>query len=300
MKKHSINGLVAWGAVVFVFAVTLAGPTVELRGDSTSCRVAAGPVALGEVPEASGVAVSRRSTGVLWAINDSGQPLLFALDPSGAVKGKVRVAGAAVDDWEDVTVGPCPGGSCIYVADIGDNNARRSHVTIYRVPEPSPQDAATAAAEVFRATYPDGPQDAEAFFVTDAGLFIVTKGHTGPVALYRFPSALRSGATVRLERVGSPRAAHKANEGNRITGAASSPDGHWIALRAHDGITFFRAEELVAGHWQDARHVDLRALRERQGEGVAIGPDNTVYLVGEGGGHSRPGTLARLNCTLGQ
>ncbi len=280
-------------------AVMLAGRTVELRGDSASCRVAAGPVALGELPEASGVAVSRRSPGVLWAINDSGQPLLFALDPSGAVKGKVRVAGAAVDDWEDLAVGSCPGGSCIYVADIGDNNARRSHVTIYRVPEPSPDDAATAVADVFRATYPDGPQDAEAFFVTDAGLFIVTKGDTGPVALYRFPSALRRGATVRLERVGSPLAAHKAR-GNRITGAASSPDGHWIALRAHDGITFFRSEALVAGNWQDAGYVDLRGLREQQGEGVAIGPDNTVYLVGEGGGHSRPGTLARLNCSLGQ
>ena len=283
-----------------MFAVMLAGRTVELRGDSPSCRVAAGPVALGELPEASGVAVSRRSPGVLWAINDSGQPVLFALDPSGAVKGKVRVAGASVDDWEDIAVGPCPGGSCIYVADIGDNNARRSHVTIYRVPEPSPEDAATAVADVFRATYPDGPQDAEAFFVTDAGWFIVTKGDTGPIALYRFPSTLRPGATGRLERVSSPGAARQATKGNRITGAASSPDGRWIVLRAHHGITFFRAEAFVAGDWQDAGYVDVRGLRERQGEGVAIGPDNTVYLVGEGGGSSRPGTLARLSCTLGQ
>lgn len=294
MKKHSMNSLLAAGVAC---VVTLAGPT---RGDSTSCRVAAGPLALGELPEASGVAVSRLSSGVLWAVNDSGKPLLFALDPSGAVKGKVRVAGAAIDDWEDIAVGPCPAGSCIYVADIGDNNATRSHVTIYRVPEPSPRDASTAAAEVFRATYPDGPHDAEAFFVTDAGWFIVTKGNTGPVALYRFPSALRSGTTVRLERVGSPRDARKAKWGDRITGAAASPDGHWIALRSHEAILFFRADELVAGRWQDARHVDLRGLRERQGEGIAIGADHTVYLVGEGGGHSRPGTLARLDCTFPQ
>jgi hypothetical protein len=226
------------------------------------------------------------------------------------------VTGAEVDDWEDIAVGPCalagrspgegkgarrsPGeGGCLYVADIGDNHATRSHVTIYRGPEPLPQDTATAAAEILRATYPDRPQDAEAFFVTDAGLFIVTKGETGSVALYRLPSDLRSGATVRLERVGSAPVARKPGKGKRITGAASSPDGRWIALRAHDGITFFRADRFVAGNWQAAAHVDLRALRERQGEGVAIGPDNTVYLVGEGGGHSRPGSLARLNCTLG-
>src|SRR2546425_12391509 len=154
---HSVNASVVVGAVMF--AVMLAGRTVELRGDSTSCRVAAGPLALGELPEARCVAVSRLSSGVLWAVNASGKPLLFALDPSGAVKGKVRVAGAAIDDWEDIAVGPCPAGSCIYVADIGDNNAPRSHVTIYRGPEPSPRDASTAAAEVFRATYPDGPHD---------------------------------------------------------------------------------------------------------------------------------------------
>ena len=132
MRTHSANASVVVGAVVF--AVMLAGRTVELRGDSPSCRVAAAPVALGELPEASGVAVSRRSPGVLWAINDSGQPVLFALDSSGTVKGKVRVAGASVDDWEDIAVGPCPGGSCLYVADIGDNHARRSHVTIYGSP----------------------------------------------------------------------------------------------------------------------------------------------------------------------
>jgi len=88
--------------------------------------------------------------------------------------------------------------------------------------------------------------------------------------------------------------------GCSLTALDATARYHWIALRAHDGITFFRSEALVAGDWQDAGYVDLRGLREQQGEGVAIGPDNTVYLVGEGGGHSRPGTLARLNCSLGQ
>jgi hypothetical protein len=292
-----MNGL-AGLVVAVVFALVFAPASVPLSGNSPPCRLAAGPSALGELPEASGVAVSRRATDVLWAMNDSGQPLLFALDPSGAIKGRVRVAGAAVGDWEDVAVGPCPGGSCIYVADIGDNNASRSHVTIYRVPEPSPRDTETAVAEAFHATYPDGPQDAEAFFVSNAGLFIVTKGERGPVALYRFPSDLRAGATVRLQRVGRPLVAQKATAKNRVTGAASSPDGRWVALRTHDGIMFFRADRLVAGNWQNGGHVDLRALRERQGEGISIGADGTVYLVGEGGGNSRAGSLARLNCTL--
>ena len=31
---------------------------------------------------------------------------------------------------------PCGNGSCLYIADIGDNDAKRKEVTIYRVPEP--------------------------------------------------------------------------------------------------------------------------------------------------------------------
>ena len=39
-------------------------------------------------------------------------------------------------------------------------------------------------------------------------------------------------------------------------------------------------------------------LREPQGEGVAFADETTLYLVGEGGGKGRPGTLARMTCTF--
>ena len=66
--------------------------------------------------EASGLAVSRRVPGRLWTLNDSGQPVLFALDTRGSVTGQVRLTGADVVDWEAVAVGPCGTASCIYVA----------------------------------------------------------------------------------------------------------------------------------------------------------------------------------------
>ncbi|MCA1559796.1 MAG: hypothetical protein LC804_05865 [Acidobacteria bacterium] len=123
-------------------------------------------VRLADLPEASGVAASHRTPGVFWAHNDSGDPVIFALHERGAIKGRVRVAGAQVDDWEDIAVGPCAHGSCLYIADIGDNSGTRNRITLYRVPEPLPSDAATDAVEVFHATYPDGAHDAEALFVT--------------------------------------------------------------------------------------------------------------------------------------
>ena len=211
--------------------------------------------------------------------------------------GRVRVSGLRVDDWEAVAVGACPGGSCIYIADIGDNRAARKRITIHRVSEPSAEDS-VAVKDTFHATYPDGAHDAETLLVTpDGRLFIVTKGETGAVGLYRFPRELRPGATHQLERVGAPRAAGKASLAERITDGAVSPDGTWVVLRTRQSFTFHRAADLFAGNWTDASRVDLKAIGETQGEGIAIAADGTVYLTGEGGGKSQPGTFARLACS---
>src|SRR5678816_20005 len=68
--------------------------------------------------------------------------------------GSVHVTGAEIVNWEDIAVAPCPGGSCLYIGDIGDNHASRSSIAIYRVPEPAPNAKATDQAEVMHATYP--------------------------------------------------------------------------------------------------------------------------------------------------
>ena len=262
------------------------------------CQAAGALARIADLPEASGVAVSRRSPGRLWAHNDSGEAVLVALDTRGSVTGRVRVSGVKIDDWEALAVGPCPGGSCIYIADIGDNQANRRRITIYRLPEPSSEDS-VAVKDTFHATYPDGAHDAEALLVApDGGLFIVTKGETDSVGLYRFPRELRSGTTHQLERIGKPRASGKASDSERITDGAVSPDGTWVVLRTRGGFAFHRAADLFAGNWTSAARVDLKALGEAQGEGVAIASDGTVYLTGEGGGKSQPGTFARMACSV--
>jgi hypothetical protein len=251
-----------------------------------------------ELPEGSGLAASRRAPGRFWSHNDSGQPVLFALDGSGRVVGQLQIAGATVEDWEAVAVGPCPSGSCIYVADIGDNDAERKRITIYRVPEPA-TGSGSAKAEVVHATYPDGAHDAEALLVTPEGrLAIVTKGDTGPVSLYRFPGELKSGTTTRLERVGGPRDRGAPSENERITDGAVSPDGKLVVLRSRQELTFYRAADLLAGNWREARPVSLASVGEPQGEGVTFASNDSVVLMSEGGGKSQPGGFARLTCTL--
>jgi len=266
------------------------GPTCESAGPLT--RVP-------ELPEGSGVAASRLSPGRLWAHNDSGEPVLFALDSDGAVIGRVRVTGATVDDWEALAVGPCPAGSCILIADIGDNDAERRHVTVYRVPEPSILSGSVAVTDVFHLSYPDGAHDAETFLVTPNGdIVIVTKGDTGPVARYRASLAAPRGGRVALQRIGEPRQPGKALADGRITDGAVSPSGAWLALRTNTSVHFYRTHEFMAGDWREAGRVSLKDLGEPQGEGLAFGDDATMYLVGEGGRKSQPGSFGRLTCAF--
>jgi len=283
-----------------VTALALSGVVVlagQERGAAPAPCRPAGPVTrVRDLYEGSGIAASRSRPGVLWAHNDSSLPVLVALDEQGVVTGQVRVAGAHVDDWEDIAVGPCPRGSCIYIGDIGDNKQVRGAVTVYRVPEPAAGAAATEPAEAFQAKYPDGPHDAEALFVTAAGeIVVVTKGESGAVSVYRFPRALATGVTMPLERIASAMTSRRPPPKDRPTAADLSPDGRWVALRTSDYVAFYTAADFLAGRWKEASRVDLRPLKEPQGEGVAFGRDGRVFLLGES---PRGGTFARLECTL--
>jgi hypothetical protein len=282
-----------------VFAVLLSTPLNAAGQSAVQCKPGGALIPVAELSEGSGLAASRRTRGRFWSHNDSGDPVLIALDEAGRVTGRLRIDGATVEDWESVAVGECQSGSCIYVADIGDNDAERDRMTIYRIPEPAAASGSVKVSDVFHATYPDGAHDAESLLIAaDGRLYVVTKGETGPVSMYRFPNELKSGTTVRLERVGGPRESGPAAKDDRVTDGAVSPNGQWIALRSTDSVTFYRAAELLAGKWREVGRVPLTTLREPQGEGLTFGSDSTMYLISEGGGKKQPGAFARLTCTL--
>jgi hypothetical protein len=303
MSTH-FNGLGApakttLAALVCACALLSAGTGPLLAEQAARCEPAGPSSPLPELNEASGIAVSQRVPGRLWTHNDSGQPVLFALDTHGAVTGRVRLTGAPVVDWEAIAVGPCPAGSCIYIGDIGDNSAARKSISVYRFAEPADSPASVKVTDVFHATYPDGAHDAETLLVTPPGdLYIVTKGDTSAVALYKFPHQLTPGATHRLELVGAPRDPGPVSRPERITDGSVSADGKWVVLRTGQRLTFYPSAELLKGNWREERSVDLRSLREVQGEGVAFGANTAVYLAGEGGSKTRPGSFAQLTCTV--
>jgi hypothetical protein len=275
----------ALAPLIAVFGTWL---TIGLDGQQPSfCRPAAKPQFLPDVPEASGVAVGRAVPGTLWTINDSGEPLLFRLAGSGK-PARVGVAGGTLTDWEDLAIAKCPTGECLYIGDIGDNRGSRSQITIYRVPEPADGSSSTKQVETFHARYPDHPHDAEAFLIIADELIIITKEM--PSRIYRSTSPLKPGTTTRLEFV------RALVERSRITGAAASADGRWVALRSNTMMMLFRQEEFLKGG--TPIKIDLTSLKEPQGEGIAFGPANDVYLVSEGGDDTVAGMVLRLHCAL--
>ena len=282
----------------FMLLVGLVAPTLVAEPNNDICRAVGQTAALGSLPEASGLTVGTGSSAPLFAIGDSGSPVVTVLDQSGAVVRKVTLSGAQVKDWEAITTARCGGSPCLYVADIGDNPRSRASVTIYRVDEAAATRSESVDAEAFELIYADGPHDAEAMFATNDGrLFLVTK-ERGRATIFRAPHPLRPGQRDTLSvatTVALPNADHSA-----ITDAATSPDGKWIGLRSNDAMLLYRASELLGQRAGTPIRIDLQAFREPQGEGIAFGPNGMVYLVGEGGGGKRPGSFVALRCALPQ
>ena len=211
----------------------------------------AGTVRVGLLTEASGLVASRQCPGVLWSHNDSGDSArIFAIDTDGRGLGTLALGGVLAIDFEDIAIGPGPtsGFDYLYIADIGDNLAIRSTITVHRIAEPpvSLLSAASGASSGPAITspartsislrYPDGARDAEALFVDpfSGDLFIFTKAD-GSSRVYRAAAAsiASPGGTITLSFLRTI----SVPSGQRVTAADISQDGKWILLR---GLSFAR------------------------------------------------------------
>jgi len=158
-----------WVAAIGSLVVASITATASQADTTSACKNAGALMRLDGLPEASGLVVSRVTQGRLWAHNDSGKPEMFSLDASGKVTGRVALSGAALEDWEAMAAGRCGSGTCLYLADIGDNDAKRKEIIIYRVPEPRAASGSAQVDGVFRASYPDGAHDAETLLAAPDG-----------------------------------------------------------------------------------------------------------------------------------
>lgn len=238
----------------------------------------AGRVDAAGARELSGLVVSRRQDGVLWAHNDSGdQPRLFALRPDGSLLREVPVQGATATDWEDIAATA----DALLVGDIGDNDGRRPQIVVDRIDEPPATGTDPAQARPVALRYPDGAHDAEALLADpDNGeLVLVTKDLDGRSGVYAAPAKggeLRRTGTLRLGLL------------QLVTAGDVSADGQTVALRTYDRIyvwTRAPGEVLTDTLKRPPCSPDLELAGEGQGEALALTADGrSAYTVPEGTG----------------
>src|SRR6187200_1458529 len=85
--------------IAVILSLGCAAVSMAQQTPAPQCKASGALVRIAELPEASGIAISRRSPERLWAHNDSGDAVLMALDTRGSVTGRVRLSGVKVNDW---------------------------------------------------------------------------------------------------------------------------------------------------------------------------------------------------------
>lgn len=136
-----------------------------------------------EISECSGLIVSSKSDDLLWVHNDSGdEGRVFLINKNGKTFAKYLFKKEVVDCEDIALYTPNTGKPQIFVGDIGDNNAKRDYISIYKFDEPdidvkSKDEISLKQVTELKFRYPDGPRDAECLLVDkkDQQIYIVTK-----------------------------------------------------------------------------------------------------------------------------
>lgn len=254
--------------------------------------------------EASGLAASLRSPGLLWTHNDSrGEPVLFALARDGTSRGRIRVSGTTNVDWEDLASYSLDGRAWLLVADTGDNHAGRASVVLHVLEEPDPATLDPGAERAVLPSYSipflyeDGARDCEAVAVDpgERAVWLLTKRDV-PARLYRVPlqpasdgqpAAARFMGFVRhlpqpglMERfVQSPASALR----GMPTAMDFAPDGSAAAVLIYGELLLF--PRATGETWTEAlarRPLRLPAHGLPQAESVCFSPDGrSLYVCSE-------------------
>jgi len=239
-------------SIPIVRRITL-GIVLFLAASLTGCDAGPGePVAPGvfrvakienkDIVESSGVIASRRFPDVLWTHNDGGgakKQVLYAIDRRGKTLAAIPIVGEKFRDWEDIAIDD---DGHLYLGDIGNNNADRDSLVVYRIDEPDP---AAGVKEVrpthaWKLKFPGAPFNCESLFIWQDYGYVVSKVFDKARAqIFRFPLH-DSKKPVTLELVATTPIQSPA------TGADISADGRLLAIVAKDGAYVFRIEGDVA------------------------------------------------------
>ncbi len=241
-----------------------------------------GELTLKELEEASGLVASQANPGYFWTVNDSENGAdVFLVDQQMHIKLICKLSGKTNRDWEDVAIGydPETKKNYIYVAEIGDNNAKYLYKMIYRFEEPIKGDSSVLTINqeqiqqiVFQ--LPEGAKDTEAIMIDPLAhdIYIISKREM-PVHVYRlaYPQSLQDSLVA--EHVTTL-------PFTQVTSADFSLDGTELLIKNYDSIYYFSRDiTQTVAQMLTIRPKVLNYIPEPQGESIAWALDGSGYYT---------------------
>jgi len=227
--------------------------------------------------EVSGLVASQRYPNRLYVQTDSGgEAAVFVLDTLGNELGRLDLSGLKNRDWEDIAIGPGPNGSSyIYVAEIGDNEAKYEEIYLYRFTEPELLQAIPSdAIDQVRLQYPGGSKDAETLLADPISgtLFLVSKREPKN-ALYQVPATAFEKGSGTLEKVHD-------FDFNSSVGGDISKDGSQILIKTYLAVFYWkRTDKQSLVEALKAEPMRLPYVPEPQGEAIGFNFKGDAYFT---------------------
>lgn len=312
MRPSCVGRLEREVTLLIALSALMAMATTTSTTEGTCQQV--GKFTGGGLPELSGLAFSRDFDRA-YAINDSGNAFkLFITSPTGAPIQSVTVSGNRPPDTEDLSLGPCPraeGGSCLFIADVGDNGNNRGSVKLIIVEERPAIVSPVVPLKTLVVKYSDGRshncEGAQVHPVT-GDMFFVSKVEEDP-HVYKIPAADLKAATssgsVTARDIGTiDLESMFANADELVTGLAISPDGSRFALLTYSDAYEFEfdlggPQTVYTSQLLKANRTKFILTRLKQQEAIAYSPrDGGLYYTTETGTVSTDAPLIRVQNSI--
>lgn len=249
------------------------------------------------ISEASGLAISKQFPNRMYHHNDSQDGgLFYVTDMTGANTLAIPFTSEKVRDVEDMSLGPCDQGQCLFIGDIGDNNLERKEISLWIVPETQNFVNVEFHSRKITLQYPDGAHNAESLVVhpITGDVYILTKElnvedrRANPGRLYRLPKSEHTRNSATLQYVGLIDLPWMNYDFGVFGGIATSmdisPDGNNLLILTYDNAVEINLDKVLketptTRKWKEDKDYRILSIRHlvSQQEAVAYSPDGKSF-----------------------
>jgi hypothetical protein len=242
-----------------------------------------------QINECSGLVSSSLNKNLIWVHNDSGdESIIYSINQKGETIAKYNF-NKDVRDCEDIALwNPKNRKSQIFVADIGDNNAKREYITVYQFDEPkiivSNKVKLINKVKTINLKFPDGARDAECllFDPIEEKIIIISKREARVGVYSILLSNLKSNINI-LKKDAT--LYFKGNGATKwITAGDISNDGEKIIIKSYAQVFYWeRKNKQSVAECLKTPYKLLNYKPEPQGEAIGFTPDaKYFYTISEG------------------